>query len=447
MNDHTKSYSRLRRWLKHPFSAPFSESRTLYEDVVRQATRTQSLEDLLERFPQRICSALQLASFHIFISDQDANGRHEYRLINPALQPLAFPASSATVARMKRERSPSLFVPSSSTNAVPEGWQLLATPNELDVLNALDTQLLFPLEGRTRLMGFVTLSRPAHRAFSPSELRFLRDLGPQMGRGLETALLLYRLSQQAIERDRSLRELAVAREVQENLLPRELPSLPGVDLAAFYRSAEQVGGDYYDAFLTRQGLLCLVIADVSGKGVPAALLMAALRASLHALMLVQDLPLSEILSHLNGLLFQSSSASRYATLFLCLYDSSTQTLEYSNAGHNPPVLVRADGSFERLTVGGMVLGLFPGSTLVTQRTQFLPGDSLVAYTDGITEALNAAGSEWSEDGLHSALRITGPVSAEELMSHLRGQIASFTSGTPQVDDMTLLVLKRLPLPS
>ncbi len=442
MNDQNKSYSQLRRWLKHPFSTPISESSAIYDDIIRQATQTQSLDDLLHRFPERICAALQLASFHIFILEQDEGGRHEYRLLHPTLRPMVFPASSATVARMKRERKPSLFVPAASALVTPDAWQLLATPDELDILNALDTQLMFPLEGRARLMGFVSLSRPAHRVFSRPELRFLRDLGPQMGRGLETALLLRRLSHQAVERDRSLRELAIAREVQENLLPRELPQLPGLQLAAFYQSAEQVGGDYYDAFLTVNGSLCLVIGDVSGKGVPAALLMAALRASLHALMLQPDLSLSQMLQRLNELLFQSSSANRYATLFLCFYHPSNQTLEYSNAGHNPPVLLRADRSLEHLTGGGTVIGLFPQTSLETFLTPFNAGDTLVAYTDGITEAVNTAGTEWSEDGLQSALLAGSKVGAEAAVRHLHTEVARFTAGTPPVDDMTLLVLTR-----
>ena len=442
MSDQGKPYSLLRRWLKHPFSTPLSESRAAYDDIIRQATQTQSLDELLHRFPERICAALELATFHLFILEQDHGGRHEYRLLNPASRPMVFPASSATVARMKRERRPSLFVPAAARNANPEAWQLLATPEELEILNALDTQLLFPLEGRTRLMGFISMSRAAHRPFSRAELQFLRDLGPQMGRGLETALLLRRLSHQAVERDRSLRELAVAREVQENLLPRDLPQPPGIQLAAFYQSAEQVGGDYYDAFLTANGSLCLVIGDVSGKGVPAALLMAALRASLHALMLQPDLSVSEMLHQLNGLLFQSSSASRYATLFLCLYHPSTQTLEYSNAGHNPPLLVRADRSVERLTDGGTVIGLFPQTTLDTRITPFGAGDTLVTYTDGITEAVNAAGTEWSEHGLQSALLASDLSGAASVMEHLRAAVANFTAGTPPSDDMTLLVLTR-----
>ena len=386
----------LRRWWKHPFSTRFSETHALYEDILRQAAQTQSLEDSLHRFPRRLVAALELASFHIFILNQGDQSQQEYRLLNASLPPIAFPASSAVVARMKRDRRPSQFVVSPSSGQTPQAWQMLATQDEIDLLLGLDTQLLFPLEGRTRLIGFVSISRSAHSVFSDAELCFLRDLGPQMGRGLETALFVRDLNLQAVVRDRAARELAVAREVQERLLPRELPRLPGLDLAAFYQSAEQVGGDYYDAFLTTKGALCLVIADVSGKGVPAALLMAALRASLHALGLQPELSLANMLQRLNTLLFQSSSANRYATLFLCLYHPATQTLEYSNAGHNPPVLVHPDRRLQRLSIGGTVLGLFPQAEFATERIPFPPGSALVAYTDGITESTDPTGREWGK---------------------------------------------------
>ena len=399
--------------------------------------QAQSLDDLLARFPDRICSALQLASFHLFILDQDAEGQNVYRLLSSSAESMSFAASSATVARMKRVRRPSPF-----SAAKPDAWQLLATPAELETLTTLDTQLLFPLQGRTRLIGFVSLARLHHRAFTSSELRFLQELGPQMGRGLETALLVRRLSQHAVERERTASELLFAREVQEHLLPQTLPSLPGLELAAFYQSAEQVGGDYYDAFLTASGSLCLVIADVSGKGVPAALVMAALRAALHALMQQPGLAMVQVLSQLNTLLCQSSSPSRYATLFLCFYYQKTQMLEYSNAGHNPPVLRHANGSLERLTVGGPVIGLFPQVAFETHTTPFFPGAAFVAYTDGITEAINGAGLEWSETGLHTALLNAGPLAAEPLLEQLRTSLDSFSKGTSPVDDMTLLVLTR-----
>ncbi len=413
---------------------------SVYEELLYLSGKTQLLEDLLTSFPERLCAALQLSSFHLFLRDgNDYVLRRQSPL--PA-QRISFPAGSATVLRMKRDRRPAVLI-ADGAKAPKDGWQMLATPWEIEMLAKVDAQVLTPLEGRTGLMGFATVSRADRRAFRKGELQFLRDLGPQMGRGLETAQLIEALSEQAAERVRVTRELELAREVQEGLLPRELPTISGIDLAAAYRSAAQIGGDYYDVLSTQAGV-CLVVADISGKGISAALLMSGLRAFLHTLVLQPGISLTTLVERLNRLLYKGSSANRYATLFLSMFDPVSRRLTYVNAGHNPPLLLRADGRVEQLTCGGTVVGLLPEVTFTCETLQLETGDLLVAYTDGVTEATNGNLEEWGEERLREVLLVSpnnGQQSSHALMRTVLDGLNGFTDGSPQNDDITLVLLR------
>ncbi len=424
----------VRQVLRSPAKPP----KATFDELLYLSARTQSLDDLLTQLPDHVCAGLGLQSFNIFV--REAAG---YVLKNSeASEGFTFPASCSTVLRMRRDRSPAVFVAPGTANAQPDGWQLLADPCELETLTALHAQLLLPLEGRTGLMGFAVLARDRGLPFTRAELRFLRDLGPQMGRGLEVARMVSSISEQAVEGARTLRELELAREVQERLLPPQLPLIPGLHAAAAYRSAGQIGGDYYDLFSTPDGLVYGVIADVSGKGVPAALLMASLRASLHALTLAPGLSLTTLVTRLNALLYAASSSSRYATLFLFTWDVPGRTLTYVNAGHNPPLFFHADGSSNRLSIGGTVTGLLQHAVYESATMAVADGDLLVAYTDGVTEANSAHGLEWGEMALEATVRrclLSASQAPEEIVNSILGELESFTAGSPQGDDMTILV--------
>jgi sigma-B regulation protein RsbU (phosphoserine phosphatase) len=426
---------KLARFLNEKLTPGGYASRDQFEEILLEVGRTLSLDELLVTCPRNISSALHLSSFHILLSED--SGFVPQGTARNLISGFIFPASSATILRLKRERRPSPF-----TKQTPDAWQLLASSHEIAALEALGAQLLIPFEGRTGLRGFATLAKPEGKHFLRHELRFLRELSQQMGRGLETARHVKSLSEEAVKRAKANRELDLAREVQERLLPQSLPAVPGIDSAATYKSADEVGGDYYDLFLTWKGLLCCVVADVSGKGIASALLMATLRASLRSLMINhRDEPVTAVIEDLNRLLYEASSASRYATLVFFVYDPSAQTLTYVNAGHNPPLLL-SDSQVIRLECGGPVLGLLPDATYEQQTLAFNPGDTLAIYTDGITEAINPRGDEWEEQGLLAAVLKQNSPSAAAAVHNILFSLHDFTSGTPQVDDMTLLVLRR-----
>jgi sigma-B regulation protein RsbU (phosphoserine phosphatase) len=277
--------------------------------------------------------------------------------------------------------------------------------------------------------------------YSPSDLRLLQSIGTQTGLALEASELAHSLATEAAQRARIDREFEIAREVQERLFPQRFPMLEGVTIAGTCRPALGVGGDYYDAFEFEDGRIGLAIGDVSGKGISAALLMASLRACLRTMTLVGRTDAAQLMENMNQLVYESSAVNRYATFFFSIYNPKTSDLEYVNAGHNPPFLLRASGEMERLDAGGPVIGLLPGLRYQGQSLALGRGDLLIAYTDGMSEALNVREEEWGEDGLLRVAETVRNETADKIMHALLVAADEFTGDTPQHDDMTLLVMK------
>ena len=262
------------------------------------------------------------------------------------------------------------------------------------------------------------------------------------------------LAEEAVSRAKLEREFEIAREVQERLFPQTFPNVAGVDLAAHCRPAQAVGGDYYDLIdihgpsLPEAGQGCdrlgVAIGDISGKGMSAALLMASLHASLRGQVLSGTGDLGAKMANVNRLLYAASDSNRYATFFYAELDCASRTLHYVNGGHNPPALLRKeDGAWRvfRLADGGPVIGLLAGAVYKEQILHLLPGDVLLAFTDGISEAMNASEDEWGEDRIIAEAQAHADLSAEELMQGLFREADAFAAGAPQHDDMTLVILR------
>jgi phosphoserine phosphatase RsbU/P len=208
-----------------------------------------------------------------------------------------------------------------------------------------------------------------------------------------------------------------------------------------------VGGDYYDFIELAGGLLGIAIGDVAGKGISAALMMSNLQASLRSQIMVGTEDLAGIVSRINRLIYQASSVERYATFFLAEYDPQSRTLSYVNAGHYPPVLLRrgtATAELKRLDIGGTVIGLIGDAQYEQGKIQLEPGDLLVSYTDGITEAINPAGDDWGEPALIDTIGKLRNLEAKEILKGVMSEANAFAAGAEQHDDMTLVVLRLLP---
>jgi sigma-B regulation protein RsbU (phosphoserine phosphatase) len=234
------------------------------------------------------------------------------------------------------------------------------------------------------------------------------------------------------------REIAEAKAIQERLLPREIPRLTGYEVATSWQSARMVSGDYFDVLALGEDMRGLCIADVAGKGIPAALLMSNLQAAVRGLSspsLAPDL----LCNSLNSLVWKNTHTDRFITLFYAQLDGSARRLRYANAGHNAPIVVRASGSHERLQEGGGVLGVFEEQSFGLGTVDLAPGDRLVLFTDGVTEASNREGEEFGERRLLSLLEEHRALSANAIKEKIAAAISEF-SGGHLTDDATLLIL-------
>jgi sigma-B regulation protein RsbU (phosphoserine phosphatase) len=240
------------------------------------------------------------------------------------------------------------------------------------------------------------------------------------------------------ERQQHVRELDDARLIQRRLLPEVMPTIVGWEIAVAWRPAGDVGGDYFDGIALGDKRLGICIGDVMGKGIPAALLMSSLQASVRALASEETQP-ADLCARLNRILCGSMSEGRFVTFFYGIIDTETGTLTYANAGHNPPFVMRRNGSTERLSEGGVVLGPFPNAKYTQVVRRLEAEDRIVMFTDGITEARTAAGDEFGEQGLAAALRDCKNQSACELKDAILGALANTCSSVLE-DDATLMVL-------
>jgi phosphoserine phosphatase RsbU/P len=263
---------------------------------------------------------------------------------------------------------------------------------------------------------------------------------------IAAVLFLILLSLELADKVTMKRDLEIAREIQSWLVPSVAPAISNAQVAFATRPQNSVAGDYYDAFYpladgANGGKLMIVIADVAGKSVPAALLMATLQASLRTLA-SERMPLVELVGRLNQYACEHSlDGQRFTTAVLAEYEPSTRVLEYVNAGHNFPVLQRANGASERLPSSGMPFGIAPDAKFSSVTVELGPGDTLVLFTDGVVEAFNAAGEEFSDLRWVNAIRGVPKISAQETLRQLMKSVDEFVGATRQSDDITCLVLQ------
>jgi sigma-B regulation protein RsbU (phosphoserine phosphatase) len=282
----------------------------------------------------------------------------------------------------------------------------------------------------------------AHRAIARALDGLDTRSAEQTALALEVARLTAAIGREMAQRERLNRELEIAQEVQEHLFPQRLPPVPGLDYCGRCRPAREVGGDYYDFLELPDGRLGIAIGDVSGKGIGAALMMASLEASLRAQASVGH-DLAGLMKRVNSLVYEASSADRYATLFYSEYDPRSGQLSYVNAGHNPPVIVRksaADCQVLRLETGGPVIGILP-QCYQQGSVSLKPGDLAVLFTDGVSESMNSRDEEWGEDRLIEFAKTCHGLPALEAMTRILAASEAFAAGASQHDDMTLVVLR------
>jgi len=345
-----------------------------------------------------------------------------------------------------------------------------ARRRERETLRAMGTEVLIPIATKDELLGMLSLGkRLGDLPFSSDDRQLLMAVAFQVAFAIQNAELV----QQVAEEERLRRELEIATAVQRRLFPAAPPDVESLELAGVCHPARGVGGDYYDFILLDGDRVGIAVADVAGKGISAALLMSTVQASLRSQAPQVNGRLTELVSSMNHLLHMSTDAASYATFFYALYDEARKALTYVNAGHNPPLLVRAasiskahgatasgattDGKpdtsanpaghdvsvvqISELTCGGPVIGAFDECHYEQETIALQPGDILIAYTDGVSEAFNGAGEEFGEARLREMASISAHMSAQELTDRIIDEVRDWSGDTPQFDDLTLVVMK------
>ena len=301
------------------------------------------------------------------------------------------------------------------------------------------SEIAVPIVSSGDVVGALNLESDTIDAFSEADTEFLEFFAVAAAISIEKAIV----HREMIEKHRIEQQLRIARDVQGALLPAADPVLAGYDIAGMNVPTWEIGGDYFDYLPQPDGRLGVAIADVSGKGVAAALIMATFRAALRA-QRPRDIPLVQVGVRLNRILLDSMDASRFVTAVYGLLDPGTGAFAYANCGHNPPVLVRAGGACEMLASGGPALGMWSGAQFNPDTVTLERGDTLALYTDGVIEVMNAGGEMFGTERLERALRRCAGNTARECIQAVVDDTQAFAGRRAYDDDFTLVIVKREP---
>jgi len=410
----------------------FRRERSDYRNVLQRLTR-----DIISIFEthqlyERIATTLRAASLTdrtTLILKDDHNGR--FSMITPLSDQtgeISFGEEDRTIKLMTSVQGP-------TTRGEIE---VFLEPEDRDKLDRLGAYLLVPISHGGSLLGLLCLGRKlGARRYNMEDVTMLSVLSGQMA----IALINTRLYQEALEKRRFEEDLGRARRIQETLLPKSCPSGEHFLISALNRPSRLVGGDYHDFVTTREGLLGIAIGDVSGKSLPAALLMAVLQASFNA-QVQNDLAVWETVARVNAHMARFTAPDQFATFFYGELGLRTGSFTYCNAGHNPPLIIRAGGKIEELSEGGLILGVMGDAAYQEGTVSLAPGDMLFLYTDGITEAKNSLDEEFGVERLTRLLLDTRRLPPDDLLDIIFEEANRFSAGgLLQQDDTTLLVLK------
>ncbi len=312
-------------------------------------------------------------------------------------------------------------------------------PRYLEARPTSRSEVAAPLLLGGRTIGVFNLESDLEDAYHEGHLELLMAFAAQAAVALERG----QITRELFERRYLEKELAIAHEIQASFLPTEAPQFPGLELAGAAQSHREVGGDYYDFIPVGENRLGLAIADVSGKGIPAALIMAGFRMSLLA-EVRNEFAIRAVMRKVNSLLYESTERGRFVTCFYGVLDVKNRALNFSNAGHNPPLLRRQDGTIEYLYEGGVALGVLPDAEYEDRPVVLRPEDVLVLYTDGVTEAVSPEGEQFGQTRLEGLLARLADRPAASIVDGIVAAITEWCASAGMTDDLTLMVVKVKP---
>jgi sigma-B regulation protein RsbU (phosphoserine phosphatase) len=422
----TQMQSRVTRRLDRAFFRSAYDTRQILMDLAAKTRNASNREQLAQLLRHEIDDALHPLTLAIYFHEADGD------FVTSAAVPdeIRRLPSDLPVLQHMRERG--------------QTWEIIPSLGEapaLSMLLPLQPESLVPMLGRDgQLLGLGVLGpKLSEESYSGEDKRLLDSVANQAGVALENIRLAQNMAERMEADRRAAQEMDIARQVQAKLLPQKAPLLKSIDYAGACIQAKAVGGDYYDFLDLGEGRVGFVLADVAGKGISAALLMANLQAHLRSQSAIVSHDFSQTLERVNRMFFESTESNKYATLFIGVYEDETRRLRYVNCGHNPPVILR-DESVERLYATATVLGMFEEWQCEVAETSLRPNDILAICTDGVFEAADAKGNEFGEDGLLCALRAGCEHKAEALLQSVVERVKRFAPGE-QADDLTLIIVK------
>lgn len=410
-----------------------TERRALEKDVLLEVSKTLSapldLDEVIEAIVMALRQVVNYDAASIYLADPRSG---ELKLVSEVGHPdgseevFALQMGQGIVGWVAKTGEP-LIVPDVREDA-----------RYVVARQATRSELAAPmtLEGRT--IGVFNIESDVEDAYHEGHLAIVSGFAAQAAVAVQRA----QLAGERMNRRRLEKELAIAREIQLSFLPKAAPDIPGFDLAGTALPHAEVGGDYYDFINVSQNRIGLAIADVSGKGIPAALLMAGFRMSLLA-EIRNEFAIRAIMRKVNSLLHESTERHKFVTAFYGVLDYRNKVLIFSNAGHNPPMLMRAGGGVEFLMEGGVALGVLPDALFEERPIALMPGDLLLLYTDGVSEAENVDGEQFGRDRIEESLRERMTRSAQDIVDGLVEDVREFAGEQGQTDDLTLMVVRAL----
>jgi len=403
------------------------DARVILEDLAEKTLSSTDRGELARLLEHHLKEALQPSSLAVYFQGSDDS----------------LAVASASVPNELQSISTKLsFLTELAQRGQPREFPTTDEDSERSALESLHPECLVPVMGRGgRMAGLLILGpRLSEGPYSGEDKRLLASIAGQAGTALENIRLAEQIADRLELDRRADHEMQIARDVQSRLFPQVRPPLATLDYAGSCIQARQVGGDFYDFLDLGSSHMAFVLADISGKGIAGALLMANLQANLRSRYATALDNLPGLLKSVNHLFYENTPDDRYATLFCAVYDDPTREFNYANCGHNAPLIFRADGSVEQLTSTATVIGLFPEWECATRTITLYPNDVLVMYTDGVTEANDAAGKEFGESRLRETVRGNLDLSPADLLTAIQEAVQKFNVGE-QFDDLTLVVAR------
>lgn len=395
-------------------------------EVEKSLSFSLNLDELLELILNSLLKVVRYDGAAIFLTDQEKQEIEHIKArgFDPALEPDLKLKIGHGLAGWAAKTQKSTIVPDVKQDS-----------RYIEARVETRSEMVVPILSQNRSIGVFNLESNKLNAYSQDDLELLEAFAGMAAISIERA----RQNQEILEKRRLEGELSIAKRIQQSFLPRQNPELYGFDICGINIPSEEVGGDYYDFIPIIDNQMGVAIGDVSGKGIPAALIMAFFRAALIA-EIRNNYAIRSIMYKVNNLLFESTEPDIYVTALYGVLDVKNRIFTFANAGHNAPILRTPDGKMEYLIQGGMALGAFENSKYEERPIKLNPGDIIVFYTDGVTEAKNEE-EEFGTHRLKQVINDSSKMNAIEIMESIHNAVKDFTNGSSQEDDLTLVVIK------